>query len=97
MAWQSLQVTLGAAATQLAPPSSSTAQVQCRQVIAQNNSAASMRLGDSTVSATKGLYLAAGPGGGTFNSGPSVSYNSYLSDFWVFGTAATVVDVFYNT
>ena len=88
MAWTLLQKALGAGATQLAPPASPTAQIMCRQIIIQNNAAHSMRLGDSTVSSTKGIYLAAGPGGGTVNSGPVVVYNSYLSDWWAFGTAA---------
>jgi hypothetical protein len=92
MAWKCLQVTLGAGATQV-----STAHTQCRQVIVQNNAAHSARLGDATVSATNGQYLAAGPGGGAFNSGPSVAYNSETSDFWLFGTAADVIDVFVNT
>ena len=93
MAWVSLQVILGAGATQI-----STSNTFCRQIIIQNNAAGTMRVGDSTVSATKGIYLAAGPGGGSINSGPaSPVYNSYLSDFWVFGTSTQVVDVFYNT
>ncbi len=97
MAWTLIQTSLGAGATQIAPPASPQAQILCRQVIIQNNAAHIMRVGDSTVSATKGIYLAAGPGGGSLNSGAVAIYNSYLSDFWVFGTAADVVDVFYNT
>jgi hypothetical protein len=97
MAWILLQKTLLATATQIAAPSSPTAQIQCRQIIIQNNAAGTMRLGDSTVSSTKGIYLAAGPGGGSFNSGVVEIYNSYLSDFWVFGTVDQVVDVFVNT
>jgi hypothetical protein len=97
MAWQLLQTTLLATATQLAAPSSPTAQIQCRQVIIQNNAAGTMRVGDSTVSSTKGILLAAGPGGGSFNSGPVDCYNSYLSDFYVFGTVSQIVDVFFNT
>jgi hypothetical protein len=92
MAWTLLQTALGAGATQL-----STSNTLCRQVIIQNNSAHVMKLGDSTVSATKGIAMLLGPGGGSFNSGAVTTYNSYLSDFWVFGTAADVVDIFYNT
>lgn len=97
MPWQLFQTTLGAAATQLIPAAVG-ANILARQVIIQNNAASTMRLGDSTVSATKGIFLASGPGGGQFNSGPiSAAPNSYLSDFWVFGTAAAVVDILVNT
>lgn len=97
MAWVLTQATLGAAATQLVPPASAQAQIMCRQIIIQNNAAHTMRIGDSSVSATKGIFLALGPGGGSFNSGVVTIYNSYLSDFYAFGTAADVVDILYNT
>ena len=92
MSWVLVQQTLGSGATQI-----STANTFCRQIIIQNNAAHSMRVGDSTVTASKGIYLAAGPGGGSINSGPaSPVYNSYISDFWVFGTSGDVVDVLVN-
>lgn len=96
--WALLQVAIGAGGgpTQLSSPAQAS-QILCRQIIIQNNAAGSMRVGDSTVSATKGIYLAAGPGGGTVNSGPVVVYNSLLSDWWVFGTAGQLIDVLYNT
>jgi hypothetical protein len=97
MPWNLLQTTLGSAATQLAPPANATSQVLCRQVIIQNNATHTMRLGDSSVTSSKGIYLAVGPGGGSFNTGPSTVYNSYLSDFWVVGTSGDTVDIFYNT
>jgi hypothetical protein len=96
MAWTLYQQTLTANATQLIPPTGGV-NVLARQVIIQNNAAASMRIGDNTVSATKGIYLAAGPGGGSLNSGAVQIYNSYLSDFWAFGTSGNVVDIFVNT
>lgn len=96
MAWISTQANLGSGATQLVHPSSPTAQINCRQVIIQNNASNVMRLGDSTVSSTKGLVLN-GSSAGSFNSGAVTIYNSYLSDFWVFGTSGDVVDIFYNT
>lgn len=91
MAWITLQVTLGSGATQV-----STSKTLCRQILMQNNAANVCRLGDSTVSATIGLSMNPG-GAGAFNSGPVAIYNSYLSDFWLFGTAADVIDVLYNT
>lgn len=57
-----------------------------------------MRLGDSSVSSTKGIQLlAAGVSGSVFKTDPSVAYAQYLSDFWIQGTATQLVDVFYNT
>jgi hypothetical protein len=91
--WSLLQATIPAGG---GPAQLSTSQTLCRQIIIQNNAAHSVRVGDSSVSATKGIYLAAGPGGGTFNSGAVVVYNSDLRDFYLFGTAADVIDVFYN-
>lgn len=85
-----LQVTLGAGATQI-----STANTPCRQIVLQNNAAAVMRIGDSTVSATKGISLATG--GTQLLSGQGVAYHTYLSDWYVFGTAAQLLDVLYIT
>lgn len=87
-----LQVTVGAAATQFTATST-----PCRQVTIQNNAAHTMRIGDSTVSASKGIYLAAGPGGGSENHGPLVAYAIDLSNFYVFGTQNDVLDVLYVT
>lgn len=88
------QVTLGAAATQL-----STISAPCRQVIVQNNAAHSMRVGDSTVSSTKGVFLStvAGGGGGSLNFGAMIFYGVNLMDLYVFGTQNDVVDVIYVT
>lgn len=97
MAWLLIQVVLGAGPTQVQVPTAAIPPIQCRQVIIQNNSGAACRVGDNTVSAAKGIYLSVGPGGGSFNTGPSVAYNSYATDFWIFGTAASVIDVFVNT
>lgn len=88
-----LQVTLGAGATQI-----SSANTLIRQITFQNNAAAVMRLGDSTVSATKGVSLVSGgAAGSTYNSGPSIIQPTYLSDWYVFGTATQVLDVLYIT
>lgn len=89
--WALLQVTIP---TGGGPIQFSTKQTLCRQIIIQNNSADAMRIGDSTVSATNGINL--DPGGDSLNSGPTVVYNSDLRDFWAFGTAADVLDIFYN-
>src|SRR5215475_1936171 len=98
MAWATGQVTLLAGPTQLSP-SIPGQQVLCRQILIQNNSANNMRLGDANVSATRGIQLNAAPGGGggSFNSGATPIFNSYLSDFWLFGTQGDVVDFMFNT
>jgi hypothetical protein len=91
--WVTLQVALGAAATQV-----STATTQCRHVMIQNNAAAVCRVGDANVSATRGISLAAaGAAGSIFNTGPSVAYESQLSEFFLFGTSGQIIDVFYCT
>jgi len=92
MAVRLLQVTLTAVATQI-----SSSNTFCKQILIQNNAAHSFRVGDSTVSATKGILLAAGTPGGSLNSGPVDAYQSYLSDWWVFGTTNDKVDVLYIT
>jgi|FreactTroBogLake_1042271.scaffolds.fasta_scaffold03232_2 hypothetical protein len=73
----------------------STAQTQVRFIDFQNNAAAAMRIGDSTVSATKGHTLAAT--GGDFPVHTGDVYFSYLSDWWVEGTSGQLLDVTYIT
>ena len=103
MAWTLLQVTLGAGATQCGAAIGANvpgSQVFCRQLYVQNNAAHVVRVGDPTVSASKGIALlnaTTPPGGGSINLGPIAIYNTYLSDIWLFGTAADVIDLFYNT
>jgi hypothetical protein len=89
-----LQFTLGAAATPIllkgVQPANS---LPFQGIIIQNNSAAACRVGDSTVSATKGIYLAAGPGGGSITLQPALEYTSDVYEFYAFGTAGSVIDV----
>lgn len=73
----------------------STAQTPVRYIRFQNNAAATMRLGDSTVSSTNGQLLAAT--GGVWDSQRADVYHSYLSDFWVIGTSTQLLDIFYNS
>jgi uncharacterized membrane protein YjfL (UPF0719 family) len=56
----------------------------------QNNAIHSVRIGDATVSATKGILLAAGS---SMSIPLTMEYSSSLSDWFIFGTAADVVDV----
>jgi len=94
MALHILQVTIGAASTQI-----STTPKPAKQVIVQNNASHSCRVGDSTVSSTKGALLnasaGAGLGGGTVNAGPFQAYNTNLIEWWINGTQNDVIDVLY--
>lgn len=84
------QVVLGAGATALA-----SGPTPFRQCMIQNNAAHAFRVGDSTVSATKGANLLPTSVGsinlGTFTAGAADD----LSLYFVFGTAADVVDIIY--
>jgi hypothetical protein len=68
-----------------------------QQLQVQNNGSHTMRLGDVTVSATRGLILAAGntTPQAPDNIGGFVNYCSFLSDWWVFGTVGDVCDFLY--
>lgn len=94
---QLLQVTLGAAATPLASAATSTLGLYCSALVIQNNSASVMRIGDSTVSATRGILLAAGTPGGSSTFQIPLERGTLLEQWFVFGTAATVVDVLLET
>lgn len=86
---QTIQVTIGASATQV-----STVNLYCRWVVFQNNAAASMRLGDSTVSSTKGILLAGGSPGGSFTTPKKNDPEAVnLANWWVAGTQNQVLDV----
>jgi hypothetical protein len=89
-----VQVTLGAGATQL-----STSSIPCREIVIQDNAAHSMRIGDNSVTSSKGIYLAAGPGGGSVTIFPPTTYASGasldLSTWYAVGTQGDVVDVLY--
>jgi hypothetical protein len=94
MAVHSLQVTLGAGATQII-----SSRTPIHDVQFQNNAAHNIRIGDSTVSSSKGILLltVSGGGGGTLYLGPYDALSCNLFEFWAFGTAADVLDVLYTT
>jgi len=54
----------------------------------QNNGAAPVFIGDSTVSATTGISIGAG---GSMTIPCPLAYSSDLKDFWLFSSAAAVV------
>lgn len=85
-----LQVTIGAGATQIGG-----ANVFVRQVIFQNNAAHSMRIGDANVSSTRGALLSVGSPGGSLNLGPFFAPSIDLSTFYVAGTQNDVLDIIF--
>ena len=79
------QVTLGTGATQFP-----AIQAQPQYMTVQNNATHAMRIGDKTVTSSKGISLS--PGGAlTFSLG--LDYATRLCEFWAVGTAADVLDV----
>lgn len=88
-----LQVTLGAGATQV-----TTLPISASQVVFQNNAAAVCRVGDSTVSATKGIQLtAAGAAGSTLTIASPDRVSIQLPKYFLFGTATQVIDILYES
>lgn len=90
MPLHTLQVTIGASGkTQF-----STLTRSIRYINIQNNGASNtMRVGNDTVTATVGHKLAVS--GGELTVGTNDIYFGYISDWWVFGTAADTLDVTY--
>jgi hypothetical protein len=93
-----IQLTLGAAATQITPNTNttSTMPIYVSTLIIQNNAAAAIRIGDNTVTATKGIALnpsAVGPELVTFQ----MVRGSLLSQWYIFGTAGNIIDIMYET
>lgn len=90
-----IQVTLLATATPIAPPDIVVAHNRnFHAIVIQNNSAAVVRVGDSAVSATKGIVLAAG---GTTTQPPlvltPVPEAESLTDWYLFGSVGDLIDV----
>lgn len=96
---RSLQVTLLATATPVVTKGVQPANSLPFQVLVfQNNSNHLCTVGDSTVSATKGVLLS--PTGGASSSAvsmltvsPALEYTSDLYEWYIFGTAGDVIDV----
>lgn len=92
-----LQVTLLAGATQIVANQDfpgGGAQIYCSYLVIQNNSAANLRVGDNTVTATRGLLLT--PGGSSNTATINPPRGTRLSDWWLFGTVGDVVDILYE-
>jgi len=87
MAVHTLQVTLTGSAQQI-----TANNVNAFALTFQNNAAAVMRVGDSTVTASKGYSLAAT--GGTLTV--PLLQPTQLNKWYVIGTAAQLLDVTYD-
>lgn len=93
---RTFQVTIGAGATKLGSQLPANYPPLARHIILQNNAAATMRVGDSTVTAAIGYSLAATAGvGNPFVLGP-LEDPIDLNTVFVIGTAAQVLDVTYS-
>ena len=67
-----------------------------QQLIIQNNGSHNCRVGDVTVSSTRGILLAGStPPGGSISNTTPINYATYLSDWWVSGTSGDVIDFLY--
>lgn len=93
-----LQVTLLATATPIIPKAVVPANSRTFSVfVVQNNTSGAVRVGDTSVSATRGILLdpppSAGKAGGSQNLVPALEFTGDLTEFYLFGTAAQVVDI----
>lgn len=90
-----LRVTIGASATQV----STTSIPVCQAIVQNNNITNTVRVGDSSVTATTGINLgpaaSAGLPGGSVSLGPFPAFNADLMNLYVAGTNGNVVDIFY--
>jgi hypothetical protein len=88
-----LQITVGPNATPIIPKAVVPANSAAFSVLyLQNNSGTSVRVGDSTVTASKGILLASGTPGGSLTITPSLQYSGDLTEFYLFGAGA-IIDI----
>lgn len=96
---QTLQVTLLAGKTPIVATAPTQSQTQIRisfqSLTIQNNSADPVRVGDTNVSATRGILLAGGSPGGSITIDSLMEYSSDLSEWYLFGTQGDIIDVLY--
>ncbi len=85
-----LQVTLGASATAVI----SQGDINYKWVVFQNNSTHTIHIGDSLVSATRGIQLLAA---GSYTQQPfSPPLTGTLAGWYIFGTSGDVIDIVYD-
>ena len=92
-------VLLNGIPTPLIPKSLAPANSRAFSVITfqNNNATGEIRVGDATVSATRGIMLdpaaSAGKAGGAYTITPSLQFTGDLTEYYFFGTAGAIVDV----
>lgn len=84
-----LQVTIGASATQIV-----SGDVYFKWVVFQNNSADNQRIGDANVSSTQGTLLV--PGSSFYTAAPSSPGSGNLNGWYVSGTQNDKIDITYD-
>jgi len=90
----SFQITLGAAKTPLIAAGQPNAYAS--YLVIQDNAAANVRLGGSTVSATAGILLSQGSPGGSLTCQFNFPRGALLNNIYLFGTNGNVIDVCYE-
>lgn len=91
-----IKVTCGAAATQI----TTNANLYASIIALQDNGAAGMWIGDNTVAANNGIYLAPAatpPGGGSGTFQMAFPRGTHLVDWWVLGTTGQILNVLYES
>jgi hypothetical protein len=91
MAVKSLQITQSGSAIQL-----SASSLFARWILFQDTAAATMTIGDSTVTASKGYVLPATTGSLLLPALADVSQHYDLSQFWTIGTNTQVLNILYD-
>ena len=87
-----LQVTLTSVATPIIPKAVVPANSLPYQIfVIQNNATHNCRVGDASVTATRGILLLANGGSQTLT--PALEYSGDMTEFYIFGTPGDVIDV----
>ncbi len=94
-----IQVTLGSGATQITPnlDASTGKNIYASALIIQNNAANACRVGDNTVTTSRGIALPPGSPGGSSTITFTMTRGSLLSQWYIAGTSGNVIDVLYET
>ena len=93
MSMHYLKVTIGSGSTQF-----TTTRTPIREIFIRNKAGHTMNIGDSTITGTLGIQLSASSAGSQsdLHLGPTTGLNMDLTDFYVSGTAADILDVVYS-
>jgi hypothetical protein len=92
-------ILLDSVPTPLIPKSLAPANSRSFSVITfqNNNATGEIRIGDATVSATRGIMIdpaaTTGKAGGAYTITPSLQFTGDLTEFYFYGTAGAIVDV----